>query len=89
MSSFSRQSAHRLVSVQWVPLPERNKAEDLTPMHESGSNLSELQPPPPFHPPRQKPPIDYSRLPFDWVSEGSWGTVSTALPTRFRLMRAY
>ncbi|KAG8220956.1 WD40-repeat-containing domain protein [Butyriboletus roseoflavus] len=60
----------------WVPLPERNKAEDLTPMHPSDSNLSKPQPLPPFRLPRQKPPVDYRHLPFEWASAGPWGTVS-------------
>ncbi|KAH0836678.1 WD40-repeat-containing domain protein [Lanmaoa asiatica] len=61
---------------KWVPLPERNKAEDLTPMHVSDSNPPKPQPLPPFHLPRKKPPVDYRQVPFDWFSVGPWGTMS-------------
>jgi hypothetical protein len=73
----------------WVPPPERNKAEDLTPMHGPDSNLSKPQSLPPFHLPRKKPPVDYRHLPLDWVSVGPWGTVSTQLLTRLNLTLSY
>ena len=68
--------------LQWVPLPESNKAEDLTPVNDLASDPSKLQPIPPFRVPRKKPPIDYRRLPFDWTSVSSCVTVSAALFTQ-------
>ena len=85
----SRKSAHEFVSLQWVPLPERNKAEDLTPMHESDNIISKPHSLPPFRISRKKPPVDYRHVPLDWISVGPWGTVSTQLHPRSNLTWSY
>ncbi|KAG9313001.1 WD40-repeat-containing domain protein [Chiua virens] len=58
----------------WKPLPTRNRAEDLTPLHEA--DLSKPQISAPFRIPRKKPPIDDNRVPLNWRATGLWGMIS-------------